>query len=80
MVSIETTLGAGHSGVQTVARLREFSLLQDVHSDCEDQNPPIELLMGGSIPGVKGVKLDFDNLDLSNAEVMNEWSYVSTPG
>jgi hypothetical protein len=46
LVSIETILGAGHSGVRTVARLREFSLLQDVNSGCEDQNPPIELLLG----------------------------------
>jgi len=41
---------------------------------------PQILLLNCYFGGVKGAKRDFDHLDLSNAEVMNEWNYVSTPG
>jgi len=73
-------LHAGQSGIQVLARARDFSLSQNIQTGSGAHPVSCSVDFGGLFPQeIKRPEHEADNRPVSSTKVMNEWSCTFTP-
>jgi hypothetical protein len=70
---------AGYFGIQISAGARDFSFSKTSRPALGLSQPPVQLVSGVLIVGVKQLGYEVDHSPPSSAEVKNEWSCTSVP-